>query len=339
MAKKAGTKATEAEVGIEVLETDSGPVLDLVPVYDLNKNEVQIDGNFDAVKAYLISWRDKLTKKKLSAKDMETVAAYKKAATGYRTMLAAFEKDKKTLFFNAPKAVFSGMLAELQGIVNEVESKADEILSKEEEKRIADLTAVFDIYRDDFQAEYKLSPAGLAKVEYKKQYYNKTAVEAATKEDLRDQFRKIADAERSRALAEKTVNKLCKDNPLLDVAHYLRRLDEADLSIVMDEIEEEEERLKNAIEKAAPIEQDVTCDAVVEEVDNAVKEDSGKVVIGVMGSVYKMLEGGSSFPGRTKTMFLDVTYPCDMGDALTVIFKELAKYGIKATVRKDKTVF
>jgi hypothetical protein len=35
-------------------------------------------------------------------------------------------------------------------------------------------------------------------------------------------------------------------------------------------------------------------------------------------------------------MVADIVYPCDMGPALTVVCKELAKYGIKISKHKEE---
>jgi hypothetical protein len=57
-----------------------------------------------------------------------------------------------------------------------------------------------------------------------------------------------------------------------------------------------------------------------------------KVVIGVIGAASKLLAGGTDFPGNFKVTRRDITYPVDLGPALTEIFTELAKYGITAKV-------
>jgi len=323
----------------EVLPVDDeAPVLDLVPYFD-EKKGVAFDGNFDAVKGYLESWRKQVSTVKFTSKDMDTVMKYKKAAQGYRISLKDFETTVKKKYFNAPKDIFSGMIAELQSIVSDIETKADDVLSEEENKRLADLTQVFDIYKKDFQAEYNLSEAGLARVEYRKSYYNKTAVEADTKKDLEQQFKDIANDERSKALAEKTIRKLCAGNPLLPLQRYLDMIETDDLAIIMDEIEEEENRLAEAV-KAKEAKEEIAAIPVTEaeevDEDESSAVDTEKVVIGVFGAASKALAGGSQFPGRTKAMVADIVYPCDMGPALTVVCKELAKYGIKISKHKEE---
>ena len=59
------------------------------------------------------------------------------------------------------------------------------------------------------------------------------------------------------------------------------------------------------------------------------------VLIGVRGAAGAMLSRGSDFPGKKKSMVLDIEYPIDYGDALTLVFKELRKYGIITKAQKE----
>jgi hypothetical protein len=40
------------------------------------------------------------------------------------------------------------------------------------------------------------------------------------------------------------------------------------------------------------------------------------------------IDFASDFPGRKKTLRIEVEYPCDLGDALTELFDQLTQYGI-----------
>jgi hypothetical protein len=48
------------------------------------------------------------------------------------------------------------------------------------------------------------------------------------------------------------------------------------------------------------------------------------------------IDFNSDFKGRTKTMKIELVYPCDLGDALTQLFAELKQYGIKVRPVKEK---
>jgi len=327
------------DIGVEIMQEDGKdnlPALALEPYIDPKDKSFALRGNFDKVKAALEARRAEIAKMKLTAKDLDTVMKYKKEAQGYRTMIAALEKDYKSRYFNAPKDVFAGTIAGLQAIVADIEARADKVLDAEEEKRVKALTQVLDIYKDDLQVRYQLSEGGLATIEYKSTYFNKTAKEAVTKADLEEQFKQTKQRETARASGERMIRSLCKDNPLLDVDRYVKLLDDDELANIVDMIEAEKKRLAEA-KNAVPAE--VTAEVIEDdepgsEIDGSASSSAPQaLVLGVKGTMTDMLSGGSDFPGKTKTMTLEVTYPIDFGPALTEIFKELSAYGIKTKVK------
>ncbi len=334
MAKKAGSPDVTVDI-VDMPEGESAvPSLDLVPFYN-DSGEVAFKGNYAAIKSHLEAWRDTVKKVKFTAEDMDTVTKYKKAAVSCRTSITAFATEAKRKYFNGPKDVFTAMVEDLISIAADVEKMAGKVLDAEEDRRVGALTKVFDIYRDDFQDRYKLSPEGLAQIQYLKQYYNKTAIEAETKADLERQFREISEKEKAKVAGERTIRKLCSANPLLNVDLYLRRLEEADLSTVMDEIEAEEERLSNLKAEEPAREVDI-----VDAPSDAKPQDAETVKLGVMGPAMRYLSQGSDFPNNRKRMAVEIEYPVDLGDALSSIFRELVQYGIKTRqLQISKDVF
>jgi len=332
MAKAKRATASPKKITAEVMEVDDKdtlPALELAPYVD-KALDFEIRGNFEAVKAFLEQRRAEIAKMKFSLKDLETVQKYKKEAQGYRTMIAGCEKDTKTRYFNSPKDIFSGKVASLQAIVTDIESRADKILDAKEQKRVKDLTAVFDIYKADFQEKYALSPSYLAQVEYRKGYYNKTAKEAESKADIKAQFEELCKREQALISGEKQIRKACQVNPLLNVEGYVRLLGANELANVLDMIEDERVRLERvASEKSAPQAQEASPELVEDD-----RPTAEKIVIGVRGAAGELLTA-TDFPGKTKKMVLDITYPVDLGEALTAVFKELRKYDIVTKVHEE----
>jgi hypothetical protein len=343
-------KRIVAEAMTEVVAEDENgqtlPALELTPFIDDNK-ALEIRGNYDDLKAALTARRDELIKKKFSAKDMDTVVKYKREAQGYRTTIAGLEKDVKTRYFNAPKDIFVARIAALQSIVAEIESKADKVLDAEEDKRVAALTQVFDIYKGDFQAQYGLSPAGLTRIEYRPGYFNKTAKEAVSKADLEQQFKDIKAKETARASGEKMVRSLCAPNPLIDVERFVGLLDTEELGNIVEMISDEHERLTEAA--ATPAEGVEEAEEVPEytapagggaAVPSSSASAKEKLTIGVRGAMGTLLAAGApDFPGKTKTMTINVIYPVEFGESLNEVFGELVKHGIKITVHTCKVGF
>lgn len=338
----AKAKTNAAEVTTEVLpilpEDSKIPALDLVPVMT-GKSEVTFGGNFEAVKTALEARRDDVAKMKVSAKDLDAVDRLKKEAMGYRLYISEYEKWGKKRWFNAPKEIFAGRIVTLQAIIGEMEAKAQKVYDKLEAERTDKVTQVLDLYKAQFQEKYAISEEGLALIEYKPAYYNKTAKEKDSKDDLEAQFIARRDVEKALALGVKTITALCAGKPLLNQEKYIEDLKGGrELALVMDDIAAEEARLKAA--------QQVIVPEVVDEIPSGApgsfaastptveSVDCEKIVVGVIGVASKLLTK-SDFPGKTKVTRRDITYPVDAGPALTEIFIELAKYGITAKVVKE----
>lgn len=339
MAKKKG----EAEPTVEVLpvlpEDSEIPALSLVP-FTTDKQVVEFQGNFEVVKNALEQRRDEVKKMKVSAKDMDTVEKLKKEAQGYRIYLTDTGTFGKRKFFNAPKAIYEGKLQTLLGIVAEMESKAQVVIDAIAEAKRDELTAVFDLYKKSFQEKYNLSPEGLAMIEYKPAYYNKTAKEKDTKDDLENQFIGRSNIEKAVALGEKTIRALCNGKPLLDVEHYVGELKGGkELAIIMDDITTEEARLAEAQKvvpvEAVPVEAPASAPSGFAQQAPEETADTDIVKVGVLGVASRLLGGGADFPTRTKKAHFEIEYPSEFGDALSEIFKELKKYGIKSRNLKD----
>ena len=330
-------KDADAEIVVEILpvlpEDGKIPSLDLFPVVT-EKKDVALEGNFDLVKKSLEGRRDEVLKMRVTAKDLDTVGKLKKEAMGYRIYLEEFEKQGKKKYFNAPKEIFAGKVATLQKIVAEMEDKAQKVLDKLEAERAAEVTEVLDIYKAEFQTKYALSPEGLALIEYKPTYYNKTAKEKETKDDLEQQFIARRDTEKALALGEKTIRALCSGKPLLNVDSFIESLKNGtELAIIMDDIAAEDARLTEA-QKVVPVNAEpATAPASAPAgfssgASGHATADPEVVKVGVIGVASRVLAGGTDFPGMTKVKRGDLTYPVDLAPALTEIFIELAKYGI-----------
>ena len=328
-------KKTDAEPTVEVLpilpEDSKIPALSLVPFTGDNQ-VIEFQGNFEAVKNALELRRDEVKKMKVSAKDMETVEKLKKEAQGYRIYLTETGTFGKRRFFNAPKAIYESKLQTLLDIVGEMESKAQVVLDKIAEDKRKELTGIFDLYKKSFQEKYSLSPEGLATIEYKPAYYNKTAKEKETKDDIEAQFVARRDVEKALALGEKTIRALCSGKPLLDVEMYVDELKGGkDLALIMDDISTEEARLAEASKVKTVVAEPVETPAPSsgsEETEEA--HDADIVKVGVIGVASRLLGGGADFPTRTKKMQIELEYPSEFGSALSEIFQELSRYGIKS---------
>lgn len=276
--------------------------------------------DFAAQKNFLEARINQVLSEELDEKNLERIKILKKGVVSWRT---SFDKEAKAYIaaaYKAPMDLFKAATNEVLAEIDTMESKLDEVLDKEERKRIDNLNVMIDGLIEDLQDEYKLPDNYLERIERRKSFYNKTAVAKDTANDLRAQFADLAKEYKNYQLAVKTITNLCKSDKRLNVQMYIDNLKYHDLAEVMDDIEKEQKRLA---ELDAPV-----SDAEVVQKPLEPNED-GIIEVGIKVDT-KISK--SDFPGITKTMTAQITYPVDVADDLTRIFAELRKQGIKMKV-------
>jgi hypothetical protein len=298
-----------------------------------------VSGNFGQVEAYLQKWRKQVSKMEMTESNMDTVRLIKKEAVAYRSSLTRIQSDVKKTYFNDPKAVFEARMSQLFGVVHEVEAAADQVLEIEERERIAGINEVIDHYIGKFQARYNLDEEHLERIERKKSYYNKTAVEKAWKDDIEQQFKDLKKDQSAYAASIKLIEATCAGEPRLNVQHWIDQLRYDDVATVTEAIVAERQRLQGLDAREQEPEATQTAFSVAGDIGyTIIAEETGeteKVVLGVPSGI----DFNSDFKDRTKSMKIELVYPCDLGDALTRLFIELRQYGIKVRPVKEEAVF
>lgn len=289
-----------------------------------------LSGNFDAVEKTLKKWVVKVSKMTLTEDNLDEVQSIKKAAVALRNQLDAKVEATKKLFFNDPKKIFEARMKSLYGFIAKVEEKTDEVLEKLEQERRDSINEVLDHYKAKFQEKYQLDgEMFLSRIEYKKNYYNKGMDEKARKDDLEQQFKDLEKEQNAFSANLRLIKTACKDEPRLNHVRYIRDLSTTDVASIIEEIEAEKKRLHDLDnqETTTTTSSSVECEVV--------NEKPKKVVLGIPADI----KFASDFPGRTKTMKIQITYPCDLGDSLTALFEELRQHGIKIKPIKEEVTF
>jgi hypothetical protein len=291
----------------------------IIPVLKATPDRMPVvDGNFKDIEAYLLGREKEINGLPLNAANIELVKAVHKEVVAYRTSFTRILADMKKMYFKDPMAVFEANAAPVLGAIARMEEVTKKILDKEEEDRVERVTELLNMYRDKFQAEYRLSPRFLERIEYRKQYYNKTAEEKWRLDDMGAQFAEAGRAQAAYEKAVELVTKTCGGDKRLDVARWVGELDTYGVAEVLEHIEREKERLKDLDEPA--VEGEVVPDV--------------RTVLGAS----PILSFRSDFPGRTKKAYLEIEYPVDAGDALKEHFKALRKAGFKVRTVSAKEV-
>jgi hypothetical protein len=319
----------------------------LPPLVIAPERPTPVTGNFEELEKAFSIWEKQMDKLKLTDDNMELVLLVKSTAVQRRTLLTKAKTDNNRIYFNQPKDLFSKKMDNLIAYVTRIEAKADKILDKREEERCSDITAVLDIYREQFQKQYRLIGKFLARVDYRKNYYNKGADEKERKDDLEQQFKDAKKDQDAYEAGVRLVTGLCTD-PRLNRVRYIRMLDTESAAVVSEEILDEIKRLKQVDADAAldtgagpgSPDGDATEDEAEPEAADAPYteaeevSDAESIVLGITGGI----DFSTDFPGREKKTTVEIIYPCDMGPALTELFKQLWRHGIKTRTVKEPTL-
>jgi hypothetical protein len=283
-----------------------------------------VELNIAQVKAFLCAKTEEYKSLVFTEDNIESAKLVKKEMAGYRISLDKIEKQLVQTLFTNPKKKLQGDLDELQALIAQVESVVDAALNAEDQKRINELTEIFTYYKDQFQNKYRLDEAHLNAIEFKKQYYNKTASEKESKQDLEVQFKKQAEEQKAEAASIQTIKNVCGSDARLNAELWIKQLAFKNFALVMEEIFAERERLQRLDTQAAPPPAEEN--GVIE--PEVVDSQRGTSVLGIPLT----FNFSSDFPGLTKTMSIDITYPVDAGDELTELFRSLKKKGITVKV-------
>ena len=278
----------------------------------------------------LMAQKDFLTKRlslvlgmEMNDANIERVRVLKKGIVGWRTNFDAQQKEYIKAVYKGPMDVFKACANEVMAEIQKMEAACDEVLGKEEEKRVANVNAVIDGLIEDLSAEYGIE---FPDVERKKQYYNKTADMRAVAEDLRSQFQTKAQLVRQQAADREMIRTACGDDRRLDVSLYLGMLAYEPASVVYQKITAEKTRL-DALER----ERDEMSRAAA--ASSPAPQAEEKVTLGVEVK-HEALK--SDFPSLLREMVLEIKYPVDTSEELTRIFGELRKSGVQMRVISKK---
>lgn len=282
------------------------------------KGEVQFpnaDNTLAAQKEFLEIRLATVLKMEMTEANIEKVRVIKRGIVGWRNAFDKQVKDYTKAVYKGPMDVFKTAADAVMDDISKMEAQCDEILDKEEEKRVAQVNAAIDGIVEDLNDEFGFE----FEPERKKEYYNKTADMQATAQDIREQYQSKAAELKQKEADTRMIERACKGDSRLNVKVYLDMLAYEPASVIVEKIEEEKERLSN-----------LTKEAPAPSPDSSSEE---KIEIGVKVNPESMK---TDFPGLNKKMTLELEYPVDLGDELTRIFGELRKSGVKMKVLSVK---
>ena len=284
------------------------------------KNMPSISGNFDTYKAELVK---QIEGYKSSPLTDETVPAVKSAIRQIRTTLEKIESTAISAYFDSPKKMLKANFAELYSIIAEGESKVDAIIAEDTRKRNEETTTRLVAYITSKVKGMALESDVVDHVELKKHYYNKTAKEIDTLNEIDADLAQIEKNFAEFVRAEKKINKLAQEcGPVFNKARYMYALSKygENNASTASLAEEEAERLSSIPPEAAMPPVKTAARPVAE--PSAIED--GYTVAIEFPVVNKKLSKG------TEDLTFTFSIPKEAKKQFTELLKELKEAGIKS---------
>jgi hypothetical protein len=316
-------------------ELDGGyseaPALALTPT-----RSVAVDGNFDRVLGYLTARAQQIDMMELTEDNVEQAKLIKKEALWYQKDLDKRLDETIERLFDGPKAALKLRMIPLYDVINRIAGRAAGILDAIEAERKAELGRAYEAHLAGFQKKYGLDETRLAGIELRKWYYNKTPAdnELRAKRDLEEQFKEAKRRQDDSAADVQMIESMCEGDPRLNSKLWVEQLASASASAVARKIMLEKQRLAELDAARAAAELDAAKAAAeaaaLDDKEDEDEEDVSEAASIGMAEIVSKLPDKSDFPGRMTEKALVLRYPCDYGDAITELFRELKKHGITA---------
>ena len=163
-----------------------------------------VEGNFDVYKADVQALIDGFKGKPLTE---ETVAPVKSAIRQMRTTLEKYESTSIGMYFETPKKLLKAKFAELYAIIAEGENKVDAVIAEDTRKRNEELTDRLTKYIKSKIKDLAVESDVVDYVILHKAFFNKTAKEAETLDNIDTQLLQLEKNFAAFTRATKKVNK------------------------------------------------------------------------------------------------------------------------------------
>jgi len=286
--------------------------LQLVP-----KEMPSITGNFDAYKQDLISQMENYKGMPLTE---ETVAPVKSAIRSIRTTLEKIESTAVSAYFDSPKKTMKAQFAELYSIIAEGESKVDAVIAEDTRQRNDETTTRLIGYITSKIKDMALESDVVDYVALKKSYYNKTAKEIETLNDIDAELVQMEKNFAAFVRAEKKIAKLAQElGPAFNKGRYLYALSkyaEGNDSTAA-QAEEEADRLRAIpAEEMAPV--------------KPVAVSPAKTVVGTEEIIVAFPSYDKKTSKGSDDVFLSFSVPKESKKQFAELLKQLGTVGIKS---------
>ena len=301
MAKTKKAEATEVVV-TEVKDVDFGDLELKIAKPSMNSDKtIVVSGNFSELGAKIQAVVDRYKGTKLTDENVDYVKTLKAQFVSLRTGIEREKKEYKKVYLDPAENLLKAMCDELLKIVDEGESALGAQLEEYDQRRKDELTVILNEYKEEAVEKFQLRPEYAQQIQLKKNYYNKTAKEEDSIDDINAQAEELAKKQKEYDTGVELIKAECEDAGLLPDA-YIRELTYKCATEIVMEIKKDK-KAKAELEKKA--------------------EEEGKVTIGADADseiAKQMAKATKLDKAEKKTRVLRITYSPSQAKALTEFF-------------------
>lgn len=219
----------------------------------------------------------------LTPANVDYVKTLKSHFVSLRTGIERERKEYKKVFITPVAKTADAICAELQAKVDEGEKLLGDQLTKYDQTRKDELTTILNAYVKDYTDLYSLREEYATQIKLRDKYYNITADEDESAEDIKEQAEVLARTQKDYDTGVQLIEEECKDTLLLKET-YIRQLnykspmelillikaDKKEAEKLAKEIEEKQARKEQIVIGEPPITLTVTHDSA--NVDTVTKD-------------------------------------------------------------------
>lgn len=189
-----------------------------------DEHKMVIASNADKTLASIEKIVNKYKDLVLTPSNVDYVKTIKSHFVSLRTGIERERTSYKKTFITPASKTADAICAELQTKVDEGETLLGDQLKKYDQKRKDELTAVFEEYKADYVAQFELREEYATQIQFRDKYYNITADEDESAEDIKAQVEVLARTQKDYDTGVQLIEEECKDTLLLKDT-YIRQLD------------------------------------------------------------------------------------------------------------------
>ena len=237
--KTVESKEVSIKADVEVVVTPSAPLTFIT--------------NFTEIKSDLKKKLSKYKGMKVTDANFDKCKLVQKECVSLRTLLENKRKEAVKMYIELPKNTLNATFEDLLKVVAEVEDNIKTQMDVYDEETRNELKVILTGYIEEFQEEFSLDPKYLDAVQLHKHYFNKTQKEADTREDLKSQFMAQKVLQERYYSDVKLIRSMCADNKALNPDHLVKQLEYRSCSAIVQDIQDEKERLSKVIPMQPPV--------------------------------------------------------------------------------------